>query len=218
MNWLASTIGKRGYVADYLRTASGVGARVIGTGNETNTIGFMACDAAYRVSAISAPEYVNEVHEICISEQINAIVTFSDIDVRVLSRHKERFVEAGIACFFPDSITAEMFGDKWRSYEAFIDAGFETPQSWLTIESVDHSFSDGPLVVKPRDGSASQGYSVVEDRQQLENAFNAIDRPLIQTFTAGRLVNVEVCSSVAGGTPATELHTSTLTSLPAVKV
>ena len=72
--WLASTIGKRGYIARYLRSSSPPGSIVIGTGNERFTPGFMSCDRAFIVPSIGDSGYLETVLDLCSREGVTAAI------------------------------------------------------------------------------------------------------------------------------------------------
>lgn len=198
INWLLSTVGKRGYIAEYLRAASPSNSRIVGTGNDIHTIGFMACDRAYQVSSIDAVGYADELLQICLSERITAMLTLSDIDVRVLSQSRDRFVSEGIACFFPPILAADTFGDKWKTFLELEKLGFSTPRTWNSCEDALNSNPEYPLVVKPRNGSASEGVRKVNNPDELIEAWLRSEEPVVQEYVEGRLVNVEVCSDMNG--------------------
>ena len=87
-NWLLSTIGKRGYIADYLREADAE-VYIVGTGNTQFTAGFSRCDEAVLLPAISSAGYLDAVRELVESRQIGAILSLSDPDVAALSTIRE---------------------------------------------------------------------------------------------------------------------------------
>ena len=198
INWLLSTIGKRGYIAEYVRTASPAGSRIVGTGNDPHTIGFMACDCAHLVSSIGDAGYIDELLEICDAEQISAMLTLSDLDVRAISQSRDRFESKGIACFFPSFFAAETFGNKWKTFVELDKRGIATPRTWNNCEDALKSKSGYPLVVKPRKGSASEGVRVVNSDAELIDSWLHCEEPIVQEFAHGRLINVEICSDLEG--------------------
>ena len=198
INWLLSTIGKRGYIADYVRKASPAGSRIVGTGNERHTIGFMACDRAHLVSSIGDASYVDQLLEICNTEEINAMLTLSDLDVRAISQCRDRFESRGIACFFPSFFAAETFGNKWKTFIELDKRGISTPRTWNSCEDALNSRSGYPMVVKPRKGSASEGVRIVNSDKELIDSWLHCEEPIAQKFVNGRLINVEICSDLQG--------------------
>lgn len=195
--WLASTIGKRGYIARYLREASPSGSLVIGTGNEEFTAGFMSCDRAFVLPGIRQPGYPAAVLELCRRERIGAAICLSDLDLTVLPSLRPEMESLGIHCFFPDEDTATRFLDKGCTAEFLHEAGIPGPKTYRSLdEAVDAC--GFPLVIKPSRGSASRGYGVFADRCEAERHWSSIEDPIAQEFLRGRLINVEAVSGTDG--------------------
>ena len=197
VRWLASTIGKRGYIARYLREASPTGSAVIGTGNDPFTPGFMSCDAAYLMPSIGDPEYLSRVVELCARERITAALSLSDLDVPALARVRDQLTDAGVACFFPDPVTAERFVDKVETARFLRSHGLATPPTFSHLGAAFDAVGT-PLVVKPRRGSASEGLAVCYDHDSAWAAWSRAHEPIAQPYLAGCLVNVEACSCPGG--------------------
>ena len=197
IRWLASTIGKRNYIAEYLRAASPSGSEVIGTGNERHSPGFMSCDRAWIVPAIEDATYLDSVIDICQEEAVTAAITLSDLDVGVLPGLRAHMNEQGIACFFPDMLVAQRFLDKVETASFLATNGFESPATFVDLDEAEAQ-NGFPLVIKPRKGSASQGFGIFYDRASAEAHWNKIFEPLAQEFVSGRLINVEAISSPDG--------------------
>ena len=197
IRWLASTIGKRGYIARYLRAASPEGSVVIGTGNDRFTPGFMSCDKAVVLPAIREEGYLDSVLGLCEREGITAAICLSDLDISVLSLARNRMEEMGIACFFPEHETAMRWLDKSRSAQFLVEQGFDTPATFTDLETA-ISTVGFPLVIKPRKGSASDGFGIFEERNAALAHWSKIAEPMAQAYVKGRLVNVEACSDQNG--------------------
>ncbi len=198
ITWLTSTIGKRGYIARYLRSSSPPGSIVIGTGNERFTPGFMSCDRAFTVPSIGDPDYLEAVIDLCSREGVSAAVCLSDLDVATLSKGRDRLQSAGVACFFPEQDIAMRFLDKALTARFLTDSGFDTPGTFTDL-AVAIDAVGFPLVLKPRNGSASKGFGIFRDRRSAEDHWASSDTPMIaQPFVQGRLVNVEACSDQTG--------------------
>lgn len=198
ITWLASTIGKRGYIARYLRSSSPPGSTVIGTGNERYTPGFMSCDRAFIMPSIGDAAYLETVLELCLREGVTAAVCLADIDIAVLSIARDCLQNAGVACFFPGQEVAMRFLDKAQTARFLTDAGFDTPETFTDLAAAIDAVGY-PIALKLRNGSASQGFGVFRDRRSAEEHWMNSDTPMIaQPFLHGRLVNVEACSDQSG--------------------
>jgi carbamoyl-phosphate synthase large subunit len=198
ITWLASTIGKRGYIARYLRSSSPPGSIVIGTGNERFTPGFMSCDRAFIMPSIGDPTYLEIVLELCSRERVTAALSLADLDIAVLSKARDCLQSAGVACFFPGQDVAMRFLDKAQTARFLTQAGLDTPETFTDLAAAIDAVGY-PIVVKPRNGSASQGFGVFRDRRSAEEHWTSYNAPMIaQPYVNGRLVNVEACSDQTG--------------------
>lgn len=197
VNWLISTIGKRGYIARYLRESNPTCTRVIGTGNDEYTPGFMSCDAAYVVPAVSASDYLEKVLEICDLEQVKAMLCVSDLDINYLPKIREQLVDRGIHCFFPEQETAQRFLDKSLAAKYFEEHGFKTPVTFDCLEQALQCL-EFPFVIKPSKGFASFGFKLVTSEPEARGHWAGVDSPIAQEYIEGRLVNVEACSDTNG--------------------
>ena len=197
IRWLASTIGKRNYIAKYLRESSPPGSVIIGTGNETFTPGFAACDRAYRLPAINDAAYLDAVLTVCLRERITAMITLSDLDLEAISKIHGPITDAGIACFFPKQEIAMRFLNKQLTFDFCLQNGIKTPRTTGTLEQALNEFGF-PLVIKPIDGSASQGIGIFHDRMAVKSHWRNLRHPIAQEYIQGRQINVESCSSAQG--------------------
>lgn len=197
LRWLLSTIGKRSYIAEYLREVSSPGARIVGTGCDKYTVGFLSCDVSYVVPEIASEKYLNAVFSIVEKENINAVLTLSDLDLKVLPSAREKLQSNGVSCFFPDSVTSDLFLDKQITEKYLKLNGFDTPQTYTSLEDAERNLNY-PIIIKPARGSASKGFSVINNGKQARKHWKTIDRPIAQEYIQGKQINVEACSSPEG--------------------
>jgi carbamoyl-phosphate synthase large subunit len=197
ITWIISTIGKRGYLARYLREASPRGSRVVGTGNDPRTVGFVACDQAYELPAIAEDRYPEAVLEVCRKEGVTAALCASDLDVPVIAGLRNRMEAMGIACFVPDYATAIRFLDKWETAKYLNDHAFDTPDTYVDLDEA-VSAMGFPIVIKPRCGSASAGFAIVHDERTARTQWAGTSMPIAQRYVVGRQINVEACSDTRG--------------------
>lgn len=196
VNWFFSTIGKRGYIADYLRQAD-PNVHIVGGGNNVLTPGFLSCDQAILLPAIHDPQYLSQIKEVVKAHKIDAILSFSDPDVAALSTIREELSSLGVACFFPDRETALFGFDKLATYQWAKKNGVATP---FTTTDPDEARSKipFPLIRKPRYGSASIGVSVIVEPKDLLPTPGDSTEYIYQERIAGQEVNIELCGDLGG--------------------
>lgn len=196
MNLLFSCIGKRGYIANYFRPLLEPGDRIIGTGNTPWTPGFAACDDAYLLPDIGAPNYVEAVLDLCRTQRMTALLSFNDVDVHTLAQHREQFTALGVKLLIPRADAADIAFDKHRTFTFLRDSGVLTPRTALTIAAAEpFGF---PVVVKPRRGSGSRDTFIVRTPEQLAVLFAYAPDMIIQEYIKGWEFDIELCGDLDG--------------------
>lgn len=193
--WLLSTIGKRGYIADFLHERASAredAVVVIGSGNDAFTPGFASCDMAALVPSIDDASYLDAVADLIEAYQIDCVVSLSDPDVATLSAARQRLTADGVNCFFPDPAGATLSFDKYHTYLWAQRVGFLSPPTSLDATSGDIGW---PRVAKPRYGSASAGVVRLESPE--DPAPQRSDY-IYQRWLSGTEVNLEVLSDQEG--------------------
>lgn len=196
MNLLLSTIGKRGYIADYFRQHMSAEDRLIGTGNSPWTPGFHRCDDVVLMPDIESEEYLGAVLQICEQREIGALVSFSDPDVFRLSSIREELIALGVTPFIPGPQPASICFDKYETARFLDELGIGHPRTAVTLkDAADFTF---PLFLKPRTGSGSASNYRVDNSAELERVFDSEPNMLIQEFVRGEEINVEVLGDLEG--------------------
>ncbi|MBY0505420.1 MAG: ATP-grasp domain-containing protein [Bryobacteraceae bacterium] len=194
--WLFSTIGKRGYIADYLRDADPL-AHITGSGSTKFTPGFTSCNETALMPDIASPEYLDAVRRVVREREINAILSFTDPDVAALSTIREELTAAGVRCFFPGRDVATMGFDKLETAKWTAQHGVTAPRTaadpQVALERIGL-----PLIRKPRFGSASVGVSVIRHANDLFPACHDERDYIYQDFIEGEEVNIELCGDLEG--------------------
>lgn len=196
VTWLFSTIGKRGYIADYFRQAD-PSVHIVGSGNNLFTPGYSSCDQAVLMPAIHDPEYLSKVREIVKSHKVDAILSFSDPDVANLSTIRQELAAQGVACFFPGHKTALLGYDKLETFRWAQEHGINVPFTTIDPDEALRKISF-PLIRKPRFGSASVGVSVVYYSKDLLPTLGDTTEYIYQERVIGQEVNVELCGDLNG--------------------
>ena len=104
MNILFCSVGRRGELVKNFKASLSEGDRIIATDNSRYAPALYLADKQYIVPRIDAPEYISTVLEICKKEQINAVTTFIDPEIALLSTHRAEFEAIGVEVLAPDEI------------------------------------------------------------------------------------------------------------------
>jgi carbamoyl-phosphate synthase large subunit len=197
MNILLSTIGKRNYIAKYFKEILPPESKIVGTSNSEHTIGFLACDCSFIIPSFTENGYSDAIVEICEKEKINAIFTLSDLELPYIAKLKYKLQNMHIKCFFPNENTVNRFLNKHETFIFLKRNNFFTPETFTSLEEAIKKLGF-PMVIKPRDGYASQGFLIVHDKVTALNHWTKIQNPIAQEYLQGKLINVEACSDAFG--------------------
>lgn len=204
MNLLFSTIGKRGYIADFFREHLAASDRIIGTGITPWTPGFRSCDGYALVPPFTSDEYPEAILELCRKHEITVLLSFSDPDVHALSGIRDSLLEGGVMPFIPDRRAADIAFDKYATARFLDEIGIDHPRTAVDMADPETTF---PAFVKPRYGSGSQDNYRVDSREELEWVMRRHEGMLIQQFTPGHEINVEVLGDLDGRPVASSVWT-----------
>jgi carbamoyl-phosphate synthase large subunit len=202
MNILFSCIGRRGYIAEYFRSHLSSDDRIIGTGNTKWTPGFRNCDLAFILPDIVSPDYIPTLITLCRDQKIDTLLSFSDPDIDVISRHLNEFRSAGVVPVIPSPAANKICFDKYQTYLFLKESGFNTPQTYLdfkeAINAIDTGRAAFPLVVKPRYGSASLNLFIARNAKELDVFFHYAPDMLIQEMVSGQEYGFDICNDFQG--------------------
>jgi carbamoyl-phosphate synthase large subunit len=202
MNLLFSCIGRRGYIAEWFREHLAPGDRIVGTGDSPWVPGFHTCDLAVLMPDVKSDAYVPTLLDLCRKEKIDALLSFFDPDVEVLSRQRERFRELGVLPLVPDERVTGISLDKLATLRFLREQGVRAPQTFANPEEARTALGAGrlryPLVVKPRFGFASRNLFLARDDQELRTFFAYAPDMIIQEQVAGEEHNLDVLSDLEG--------------------
>lgn len=159
-------------------------------------------------SKVSSEDWLDSVIEIIKQQNIDYVLVGLDFEVPLFSKFRNR-IEAFCGCrvIVSSEKVVEICNDKWLTYCFLRDNGFDAPRSCLPSEIASFKLEvQFPWIVKPRQGSTSNGLFRVIDHNSLSYALNNCNNPIIQEevgisdeeYTCGVLSgDGEVLSSIA---------------------
>tara|TARA_B110000879_G_scaffold211901_1_gene306066 strand:+ start:6966 stop:7958 length:993 start_codon:yes stop_codon:yes gene_type:complete len=214
MNILVTGVGSTlGYGILETISKSGLDCQLSGADYFETAVGLYKVDFPFILpdvlsSEVSDEDWLESVIEIIERQNINYVLVGLDFEVPLFAKFKNR-IETLFACqvIVSSLEVVEICNDKWLTYCFLRDNGFDAPRSCLPSE-IDSFKSEVqfPWIVKPRQGSTSNGLFRVTDMDTLSHALDNCDNPVIQEevgisdeeYTCGVLsVNGEVLSSIA---------------------
>ena len=202
MNLLLSCIGRRGYIAEWFREHLEPGERIVGTSNTTWTPGFHGCDKAVLMPDVRSDQYIPALLNVCRAEKIDAVLSFFDLDVDIIARHRDLFVDLGIVPIIPEAEVSAISLDKVRTAHFLNEHGFVTPATFATLDEAQSALADRaleyPVIVKARCGFASKNLSIARNDNEMTTAFHQTPNQIIQQFLPGQEHSLDVLNDLKG--------------------
>ena len=171
MNVLITSVGRRAYMVKYFRDALGNNGLIHVCNSDENTVSFCYADRCVVSPLIYDDSYVPFLLRYCKDNDIDILLSLFDIDLPILSRHKDEFLRIGTNVIVSDEAFVSVCNDKWQTYTFLKDHGFNVPQTYKKLSDVLAALENDeisyPIVVKPRFGCGSIGMAFAEDREEL---------------------------------------------------
>ncbi|NEX16278.1 MAG: hypothetical protein C1943_06530 [Halochromatium sp.] len=200
MNILLSCVGRRTYIADFLRPYLQVGEKIIGTSSVALTPGFSFCDLGVIVPPICHEEYIPAVLDVCNKLEVGGVLSLFDQDIDRLSNFRDDFLDAGISPVFPSADVSRICFDKVATANFLKEHRFHGPKTFSDLNGTREALREGslhfPLFVKPRYGFASEHVFIARNDAELEVFFNYRNDMIVQEKLRGKEHSFDVCSNL----------------------
>jgi len=188
MNILFTCAGRRNYLINYFKEALNGQGKVIATDMQLTAPSLVDADIAIQVPPIYSEDYVSKLQEIVKKHNVCAIISLNDLELPILSKHREPLENLGAKVIVADERAITIAFDKWETVKFLEENGLRSPQTFIDLneakEAIAHGRLQFPLVVKPRWGSASIGIDFPEDLEELELAYKLQTLRLKRTILA----------------------------------
>ena len=130
LNILILSCGTRNKIVQYFReTIKEYGGKIIATDCSRLAPALYEADKYYIVKRIDEAGYLEQIVDICVKDDINAVLSLIDPELSFLSEHSEVFKEAGTEIIGSSYDLCEMSLDKYQMYK------------WLTKHNLLYHFS-----------------------------------------------------------------------------
>ena len=127
------------------------------------------------------------------AHSIDLVVPLSDLELMSLARHKQAFIDAGVCVVVSDPDVIAVTMNK-KNATAHCRANHITvPVTAFSAAEYDGPY---PCIIKPVEGSASAGLSVVEERGDLMKCRDGLD--MIQARIDGTEYGIDILNDLAG--------------------
>jgi len=197
MNILISCPGMMFQTVEILRKEFALaGYGTIATGNSDQIAGLYAADKAFIVPAVDDVHYIPRLLDICIENNVKAVLTFLDRDILVISQAAHDFREKGIFPMVVDFEKASICDDKYVMYEYMQNHGFKCAWTVDALEdfqtALDRSEVKFPVFIKPKIGDGSRGTMRCRNMDEVRLGASNNRNFIIQEFLDGPEYDVDL--------------------------
>jgi carbamoyl-phosphate synthase large subunit len=152
---------------------------IVCTDISSDAITFNYSDKHYNVSKTNSELFINEIFEICKTENIKLIIPTSDTDVNFFATNKNLF--KNIYIMVSDINTVNICQNKKKFNEFCIENNFDIPKTYNEINEINL-----PLFCKPIFGNSSRNLYKIMNKIELNNFLENND---INNFIIQELIN-----------------------------
>ncbi|MFJ7680012.1 ATP-grasp domain-containing protein [Peribacillus sp. NPDC097198] len=163
----------------------------------TSPAGFIA-DIHVIVPHVMSENYITTLLSICQKHNVSLIVPLIDIELEILSLHKNLFEEIGVTVLVSSPAVNEICLNKRKTSKFFIEAGFDTPKEYNINEIINQGNANYPLLIKPASGSSSIGVYKIYNKKELEFFSEYLDDPILQELIVGEEYTIDVLVDFKG--------------------
>lgn len=158
---------------------------IIGTDTTRLSPALQLCDKKYIVKPVTHRDYLNDLLEIVNKEKVNLIVPTVDLDLKILAQNKAKFEKLGCNVLISSPEVIDICQDKRKTYKFLTSNNFDTPRTMIVAESLRKKNLRFPCFLKPWDGSASRGNSIVNNKEELRVIGRKIPNCIVQQHIQG---------------------------------
>ncbi|TLS35778.1 ATP-grasp domain-containing protein [Pseudalkalibacillus caeni] len=171
--------------------------KVLTTDIKSNAPAAFFSDKHYLVPRVANEKYVGRILEICKQESINLVIPLIDTELMVFASNKSLFEKEGVQILVSSSKVIEIASDKIKTNLFFIKNNIDTPKVYSMQELSTHKYKF-PLLIKPRDGSSSEGVFKVNNENELDFFGEYIPNAMVQEYINGTEYTVDVMTDFQG--------------------
>ena len=171
INILFTCAGRRNYLINYFKASLKGKGKVFAGDFRKDAPSLIDADTGIVMPEIDDPTYIEFLKNICVTYSIDAVISLNDLELPILSAHKEELESLGLFVIISNEKVIDVSHDKWKTYNLLVENGFNTPATYINLDKVITDLDSGklnfPLVLKPRWGSGSINVNTVNSKEEL---------------------------------------------------
>lgn len=148
---------------------------VIVTDPDPGAPAIQQADRSYITPHQTDENYLDTILSICEDEAIKMLIPLNDWEITKFAESRHELEQLGVRVFTPEVSTVQAMRDKHQYRELLGRFGVAAPISYLTVDEaakgIENQEVTWPLIVKPRNGSASVGINIVSSVEDMQFAY-----------------------------------------------
>jgi len=196
MNILICSVGRRVKLIEYFKEeVKKRDGRVIAVDCDPTAAALKFADEYEIVPRIDHPEYISVLKSLCQKYEIKAVLSLIDPELSLLASVKDEFEEEGVSVIVSGQSVVEICFDKYQTYKFLQANDLPHVPTYIDVEKVMRELRKKqihfPLIIKPKNGSASIGINKITNMKQLETYRETTEELVIQPFISGEEFGVD---------------------------
>ena len=200
VNVLFTSIGRRVELMKAFKRAYNelkLSGNIIGLDIDPLAPALREVDCPYLVPRLTSDDYFPALKKIGLKEEVDVVFPLIDPDIPLLAKHRHELESNGTKVAVVSIDSADIAGDKWKTYQFFRQLDLATCQSWLP-DQIEQAHVKYPVFIKPRSGSAAKNTFKVNNEKELEFFLGYVSNPIIQEFLPGPEVTNDLICNLKG--------------------
>jgi len=156
-----------------------------------------AGDRHVLVPRVTDEGYLDALEAVCREHRIGMLIPLIDTELTLLAANRARFERLGTKLLLSGTGLNELAADKTKTHAFFTANGIATPKVYGE-EELEAGRYELPLLVKPRNGSSSQGVTKIRSERELKFFKDYIPGAMVQEFVTGEEYTIDVMVDFAG--------------------
>jgi carbamoyl-phosphate synthase large subunit len=187
INILITSIGRRVALVECFRdafTELGIKGAIVGADLTDTAPAYHVTDKSYKVCPIVNPDYIPQILDICVKENITFVFSVLDTDLLKLATAREEFANVGSRMIISPPDVISICRDKYKTNAFLASLDLLTPG----LHSVDAPATDlkFPLFIKPSDGSSSKNTFKISAIEEYLFFRNYVPNPILLDYIEGQ--------------------------------
>ncbi|NRD76320.1 ATP-grasp domain-containing protein [Bacillus sp. BRMEA1] len=196
MNILLCSAGRRVKLVRYFKEElSKFGGKVVATDCDPSAPALYFADHAEMVPRITDPTYIDHIKQICKKFEINAVLSLIDPELSLLAEYKEEFERENIKIIISDKDVVNICFDKYRTFQFLQEHSLPAVPTYQQLSEILFDIENNqlrfPLIMKPKNGSASMGITIIHSQEELCSLWKDSGELIVQPFIEGSEYGVD---------------------------